>query len=382
MKKINNNIKFLYVIIICFLFIKFLSAINIIPMITIVEPIIWFIIFIIGIFITHLDYNHFFSVKDKKETMIIILIIYLIIHFSLGLFFGYSYNIYNNSKFIYVLKNIYLYILPIIFQEYIRCVLCNYSSNNNKIKAIIAILFIFINLNFVSFSNIFINGEAFFKFLCMNLIPLISLEFVLTYLASIGGYKLNLLYKLLITIYSIFIPIVPNLNFFITGIINTVFPVVVYLYVDQIHEMDTTRVYRDNSKKSLLNYIPVMLVGLIVILNFFGVFKYGVIAILSNSMNPLYYKGDSIVYKKLNNNEKELLKEGDIIVFENKDGDTIIHRIENIKEQENKSFITKGDNNENIDTEVVTYNKIKGKYLFHIKYLGYFKLFMYESLNN
>ena len=96
MKRINNNIKFIYIIIICFLFIKFLSAINIIPMITTITPIIWFIIFIIGIFITHSDYNHFFSVKDKKETMIIILIIYLILHFSLGLFFGYSYNIYNN----------------------------------------------------------------------------------------------------------------------------------------------------------------------------------------------------------------------------------------------------------------------------------------------
>ncbi|MBE6138943.1 MAG: signal peptidase I [Firmicutes bacterium] len=378
MKKINSNTKSLYIIIICFLFIKILSAINMIPMITNIIPIIWFIIFIIGIFITHSDYNHFYDKKDKIYTVIIILIIYLIIHFSLGLIFGFSYNVYQNDSLKYILKNVYIFILPIIFQEYIRGVLCNYSSNSNKIRFVISILFILINLNFNSLNSVFISGESFLKFLCLNLIPLISLELVLTYLTSIASYKISIIYKLIITIYSIFIPIVPNLNFFISGMINTSLPVIVYLIIDKYHELDISKVYQDHTKQNLLSYTPIMLIIVLIILGYSGVFKYGSIAILSNSMQPLYSKGDTIVYKKLNEEEKDNLNIGDIIVYYDKNENTIIHRIVNIQDN---GIITKGDNNENNDNQIVKLSDIKGKYIFHIKYLGSIKMFMYEVLN-
>lgn len=379
MKKINNEIKSLYVIIICFLFIKFLSAINVIPIITTITPIIWFMIFIIGIFITHFDYNHFYSIKDKKYVIIIILIIYILLHFSIGLMFGFSYNVYQNNDLQSILKNLYIFVLPIIFQESIRGILCNYSNNSNKIKIIISILFILIDLNFLGFNSFFISGESFLKFLCLNLIPLISREFMLTYLVSVGSYKISLIYKLIITVYSIFVPIVPNLNFFLSGIINTSLPVVVYLIIDSYHEMDIYKIYQDNSKISILSYVPTVIILAIVVLNFLGAFKYQGVSILSNSMQPLYSKGDVVVYEKLDEKDKKNLKVGDIIIYNDKDNNMIIHRIYKINDS---GFITKGDNNENIDNRIVKIKDIKGKYVFHIKYLGYPKVAMYEALTN
>lgn len=383
MKKINNNIKFIYLFIICFLFIKLLSFINLIPMITNIIPVIWFIIFIIGIFITHNDYNHFFDVKDKVQTIIILIIIYLIIHFSLGLVFGYSYNIYDNTKIDYIIKNIYMYILPIIFQEYVRGILCNYSNNSSKIRCIISIIYVLTNLTFVNFNSIFVSGESLLKFLCFNLIPLISCEFVLTYITSIASYKTSLMYKIMMMSYSIFVPIVPNLNFFLHGIINTVFPAIIYFVFDSIHEMDVYKIYRYNCKRSILNYIPTIIILSIIVLNFFGIFKYQMVAILSNSMQPLYSKGDAIVYERISEQEKKLLKVGDIIVFYDKNNNLIIHRIYKIRENKGENeFITKGDNNDSVDSNVVKTENIKGKYLFNIKYIGYPKMYMYEILNN
>ena len=42
-----------------------------------------------------------------------------------------------------------------------------------------------------------------------------------------------------------------------------------------------------------------------------GVFKYKMIAIGSDSMNPIYYRGDAIIYEKDTDIQK-----GDILVFE------------------------------------------------------------------
>lgn len=383
MKKLNNNIKFLYFMIICFLFIKFLSVINIIPKIAIINPIFWLIIFILGIFMTTDDYNHFFNKREKIEVIIIILFIYLIIYFSLGLIFGYSYNVYNNTNINLIIKNIYFYIMPIVFQEYIRGVLCNYSNKSFNIRVLIGVLFILINLNLYSLSNMFNNGEIFLKVICSNLIPLIILEFVLTYLDFIGGYSLSLTYKLFVTLFTVFIPIIPNLNFFLNGIINTSIPVIVYIIIDRYNEIDNSKIYREYGKNSCLGYAPILILIVYTVLNFMGVLKYQAISILSNSMNPLYYMGDTVIIEKLSDNKKKELNVGDIIAYYDKEQNIIVHRIINKLNKDGEIiFITKGDNNQNRDNILVKLSDIKGKYLFHVKYLGYPKMVIYQILNN
>lgn len=378
MRSLNKNIKNLYIIIIFFLFIKFLSFLNIIPSISNLYTIIWFIIFIVGLFITYEDYNHFFNVKDKIDIIIIVLFIYLISYFSLGLLFGYSFNVYNNTNIKFIFINLYLYILPIFFQEYIRGVLCNYSNNSSKIKFFISVIYILTNINFISFNT----GESILRFLCSILIPLISLEFTLTYLCSVGGFKLSTIYKLFINLFFIFMPIVPNLNYFFNGIIYTAVPILVYFIMERRVNKEINRVYIKNSNNRLVGYIPILLVVVFGVMNLFGILKYQTISILSNSMNPLYSRGDMVFIKNLNYEEKLSLKLNDIIAFYDKNGNLIVHRIVKIIDGEDILFVTKGDNNEFNDSEILKIEDIKGKYLFHIKYLGFPTVFIYEILNN
>lgn len=89
--------------------------------------------------------------------------------------------------------------------------------------------------------------------------------------------------------------------------------------------------------------------------------------IVSESMEPTFYKDDLVVVRKCS--EKELQK-GDIITFK-QDERIISHRIDGItKEKGELKFITKGDNNEVRDPNMVEAQDIYGKVLFSIKRLG------------
>ena len=89
--------------------------------------------------------------------------------------------------------------------------------------------------------------------------------------------------------------------------------------------------------------------------------------IISESMEPTFYKDDLAIVQKCRANE---LKVGDIITF--KQNDRIIsHRILKItKEKGEEKFSTKGDNNDVQDKEQVEKQNIYGKVLFTIPKLG------------
>lgn len=89
--------------------------------------------------------------------------------------------------------------------------------------------------------------------------------------------------------------------------------------------------------------------------------------IVSESMEPTFYKEDLVVVKKC---KLEDLKIGDIITFREEDR-TISHRIVEItKEKEDVKFITKGDNNDIPDKDAVEMQDVYGKVLFSIKKIG------------
>ena len=161
----------------------------------------------------------------------------------------------------------------------------------------------------------------------------------------------------MIGLYTVFIPIVPNLNFFLVSIIEVVVPFVIYLIIDDIHIKETKKTYRELKSKKILKYAPIAIIVLVFVLNLFDVFKYKITAIMSNSMNPLYYAGDSVVIKKINIEEKKKLKKGDIIAFYDEDGNVIIHRIEEVIDADDKYYVTKGDNNKYVDTNPVEIKK-------------------------
>jgi len=99
-----------------------------------------------------------------------------------------------------------------------------------------------------------------------------------------------------------------------------------------------------------------------------------VVAVFSNSMVPIFYRGDMIIVY----GDKDI-KVGDIVVFDAPSVNyPIIHRV--IK-MTNDGVITKGDNNSISDEGrwgVVPFDKIFGKAILKIPLLGWVKILFVE----
>ena len=89
--------------------------------------------------------------------------------------------------------------------------------------------------------------------------------------------------------------------------------------------------------------------------------------ISTESMEPEIKKGDAIIIKKV---DEEQLKVNDIITFKI-DEEIITHRIVQINDNgTEKTYVTKGDNNNVEDHEILTFDDIEGKQVMKIPYLG------------
>lgn len=98
--------------------------------------------------------------------------------------------------------------------------------------------------------------------------------------------------------------------------------------------------------------------------------------VLSGSMESEIFKGDLIITKVI---DPSSLKSEDIIAFRDSAGTVTTHRIIDIVIKDGDTyFITKGDNNNTQDVNLVEYDDVEGLYLFRIPGVGS----MMNSLSN
>jgi signal peptidase I len=102
--------------------------------------------------------------------------------------------------------------------------------------------------------------------------------------------------------------------------------------------------------------------------NFLG---YQLKTVLSGSMEPTFKTGSIIAIKPIK--ELESLTETDVITFIQQNQTLVTHRIVNvINNGGNLLYQTKGDNNDDVDTQLVLSQNIIGEFAgFTIPYVGY-----------
>ena len=89
--------------------------------------------------------------------------------------------------------------------------------------------------------------------------------------------------------------------------------------------------------------------------------------VLSGSMEPEYHVG-SVVYEEKSSIDD--IEVGDVITFYINDNTVVTHRVVD-KDNDTESFHTKGDANETEDGGSVAYDKVVGKVVLNVPYLGY-----------
>jgi len=295
------------------------------------------------------------------------LMTFMLIIYGIGIVLGFTrgYIYHNLSDFIRIIGPILIINIEIELARYIIAKNIFKSKKTLIIFTILsAILNILLEINIGTLSS----SEDKFIFLSTMIFPVIAEEILCSYMT----YKISLLpsiiYKLVIKLYIFVLPIVPNLGDYLYSIANIILPFIIYNILNKMvikYEKEKQELKRANRK---IFTFPLLIFLTIIILLVSGLFRYKLIAIASNSMAPVYKRGDAIVYEKVYVDNLEV---GDILAFQ-KDNIIVTHRIVKIwKQGDDYYFTTKGDNNNTEDVFKPKSENVLGRVKFVFKYIGY-----------
>ena len=320
--------------------------------------------------------------KNVKQILIICFIGYYVLTYIFGLFFGFLKNGYSLT-FFNILSNVLCAMLFYILKEIYRYIVVQKLKKNSKFL-IFLLVFILASLDIVMEINAysFNDSIAIFEFIEASVLPRVALSGLLTYMSYKFDYKITFFYLLLYELPKYFLPIFPDLGEYIGSIIKLIFIFICYYQLSILLEKYERKlpIARQEGtskiKMAVVSSFLLIIVGLVS-----GVFKYHLFAIGSNSMVPVFSKGDVVLINKLVESEIETIEDGEIIAF-HYNNQIIVHRVVLIeKTGDSYIFRTKGDNNDSIDAWVVDEGDIYGRVEFVVKYLGIPSVELGELMN-
>ena len=384
MKKFNKKTIVIYSLILVYILFsnifgyKYYSTI----MTSVINPLFYIITFIISILLSNADHNQRIKAKvNKYQTMFILIISYLIIYVLLGLFLGYVKSIYSHA-FLGILKNIWDYIIPIIFIELIRNILVRNSCNSKIVFLIIVLLFTLIDIDLFNIISL-TNKAEIFKSTFSIILPAVIKNLSLTYISKTSGYTTNLIYLLPQKLTNIILPIFPDLDWYFISLLGILLPVFAFIIIKHLDDKIESSKSKSRIKKEKPIRIIILITPLIIFCLFVaGIFKYKPTAIVSNSMHPIFDRGDVVIVEKLDRKKRKNLKKYDIIEYK-LNNIIVAHRIIHIEKHNDGSilYITKGDNNNTADNEKVSSNQINGIVKFRVPKVGYPSVWLNDFFN-
>jgi len=243
-----------------------------------------------------------------------------------------------------------------------------------------SILFSLVEINMYKLDSYFENAITTTEFLMQTFIPTLVINLYLTYISYFSGYNTSFLYAAIPQIATYALPILPNIDLSTLSILNSVVPFCSYLYINHmVNKADKIYNRKEYKPIGIKGWIGTIAIIVLVVCFGYGVFPVEPLVIASNSMAPNIYKGDMVII--IDGDPKEV-KEGEVIRYK-MDGYYVVHRVKEIKEDKdgNKLFITKGDNNDDVDLYPVKESQYDGTIKVNIPYIGYPTLIFNELIN-
>lgn len=322
--------------------------------------------------------------KYKKEVefcVVITTLVYFLIYFILGYIKGFAHNPYDQT-FSGILTNLWSFIPAVIIREYVRYYMINNCGKKNILlwAFLISLLFTFIDLNLYKFDSYFATTLTTIEFFMQTFIPSLITNLYLTYISYFSGFGAPILYAILPQLIMYIIPILPDIDWATTSILSATVPFFSYIYINyQINKADKTIRKGENKTVGIKGWLSMMLVIMLMICFGLGVFPFQPLVIGSNSMAPKIHKGDIVI---IQDKDVKDVKKGDVIRYL-LDGNYVVHRVVMINQDAKgkKVFITKGDNNNDIDLYPVKEYQYTGVVKVTIPYLGYPTIILRELLS-
>lgn len=309
--------------------------------------------------------NNTITTKKLFKLVLIGLMAYFLITYTIGLAVGFLANSYS-LELSGIFSNTFFVIITIIAIETLRYVFIDYNKNNSKSLTIITVLLILFETNLSIRYDSFGTFERVFRFVSTTFLPIVMKNIMCSYISYKSSYKPCLLYRLVMDLYIYFVPIQPDLNYFWNSLSLLLLPFMIFIILyNSRNETSKAKI-----KKSIWRMIdiPIIVVLCIFLLFVWGIGPFMIVGIESESMYPNIHIGDAVLIDKTVDMSE--LKEGDIIAFEKKDI-IIVHRV---FKKNGRTYITKGDNNNAVDADFVDQDEIIGIVRVKIPFLAYPRL--------
>jgi len=290
-----------------------------------------------------------------------------------GIFQGFGKSPYSFTP-LFIITNIIFIATMLLGTELSRSYIIKKSTSaSRKITlklTLITLILMMINIKIAELTTLNTTDPATLaKFIGENIIPLLTASLFATYLAYLGGALPAIGYMGTLQAFEWFSPILPKLDWSIAAMIATLAPAIGFIIIQSSIEAREKHVPKRKTKKDpALGWTAVAAVGLVIVFFSYGYLGAQPTIIYSGSMQPAINVGDVVIIQKTPADE---IRQGDIIQYVNKFNTTIIHRVQEIKQQQDSTvYITKGDANDDPDFDPVQINQIQGKATFNIPKIG------------
>lgn len=322
--------------------------------------------------------------KDKigymSQNLLRVVVLYLglafLIMYGLGFAIGFLRNAYSRS-FITLLDNLFAPVMIILFVEGIRYVVIWANRDKKIFLVLFSLLLAFFEIMITARSVDYNSLASVFSLFATIILPVIIKNLVMSYLCYHSGYRVPLIYRLVMDTYFIIVPILPNIGEYLNSMILIALPLLIYIHCFTLVDERTHKVEHvfETYQFSILD-IPTTIVIVTLAALISGFFPHYMIGIGSSSMSPSINRGDAVIIKKINKNTK--LKVGDIIAYK-EDKITIVHRIHELQTYKNKeAYLTKGDANNGADNYIVPRNHVKGVIKLRVPFIAYPTIWLSE----
>ncbi|MBR1936535.1 MAG: signal peptidase I [Bacilli bacterium] len=322
--------------------------------------------------------------KDKigymSQNLLRVVVLYLglafLIMYGLGFIIGFLRNAYSRS-FTTLFDNLFAPVMVILFVEGIRYVVIWANRDKKIFLVLFSLLLAFFEIMITARSVDYSSLASVFSLFATIILPVIIKNLVMSYLCYHSGYRVPLIYRLVMDTYFIIVPILPNIGEYLNSMILIALPLLIYIHCFTLVDERTHKVEHvfETYQFSILD-IPTTIVIVTLAALISGFFPHYMIGIGSSSMSPNINRGDAVIIKKINKNTK--LKVGDIIAYK-EDKITIVHRIHELQTYKNKeAYLTKGDANNGADNYIVPRDHVKGVIKLRVPFIAYPTIWLSE----
>jgi signal peptidase len=313
-------------------------------------------------------------------------VLYVLVLLNLGFFTGFGRSPYSFAL-PSLLINFLLVFSTLLGMELSRAYLVKSLGRRRPflVLGLITLLYAFLGIPMAKLLGLR-NPLTVTKFFGAGFLPLLAESLLSTYLVFLGGPVASLAYRLPLTAFWWFCPILPRLSWGVEALLGVMLPTAGFFSINLYTSPFTLRrlgftsevggfgrARRSQAKGLILTSVLCVLV----VWASTGLLGLRATTILSGSMSPSLKVGDMVLVREV---PASSVRPGDVIQFW-RDGEAVVHRVVEVRQEGGSwSFITKGDANSSPDPTPVSSSQLMGKVVLQLPRVGWLAIGVKEMM--